>query len=218
MGAVAGERVLCRGGCVAGDLLAGESEIPVEEKSLDVVEGGEAREVRVGVRVCIVGLNVGRGSEAREIQVGVRAVGDGVGSVSAEGEIVDDGAVRIWRRTSEALIIRSVSDGDAMMTERMRKGCKSILDLVWKFMGLNTSKWSPAGPWELFPSITMVAQYDVLRFSPVMWNSVFGSPLKFVFPVVKLDKIPLIWASFLTAQVEFLIDEINVSLGYTKMP
>lgn len=203
-------------------MLEGKSEIPVEVISLEVVEGGEAREVPLGVRVvvdseCIVvGLNVGGGSEVRKIQVGVRAVGDGVGSVSAEGEVVDDGTVAIWRRTSESLITRSVSDGDAMMTERMRKGCRSILDLVWKFIGLNTWKWSPASPWELFPSIAMVAQYDVPGFSPVTWNSFFGSLLKFVIPVVKLYRFPLIWASFLTAQVEFLIDEINVSLGYTK--
>lgn len=92
--ATAGEGVFCRGGCVAGDLFAGERKIFVKEFGLVIVE----------VR------------EGREAQIGVRVVGDSVGSISTEGEIVDNGAVAIWKRL-EALIMRAELEGDAMLTE-----------------------------------------------------------------------------------------------------
>lgn len=73
--AVAGEGVFCRRGRIAGDLLERECKILVECFGLVVVEG----------------------SEGREIQIGIRVVRHSIGSVSAEGEVVDDGAVAIWR-------------------------------------------------------------------------------------------------------------------------
>lgn len=83
--AIAGEGILCRGGCVAGDLLKGENKIIVEAFSLVVVEG----------------------SEGREGQIGFRVVGNGVSSIIAEGEVVDDGAVAVWKKWLEMLIIRN---------------------------------------------------------------------------------------------------------------
>lgn len=76
---------MCRGGCVAGNLLKGEIKIIVEAFSLDVVEG----------------------SKGREGQIGFRVVGNGISSVCAEGEVVDDGAVAVWKRKLGALIIRN---------------------------------------------------------------------------------------------------------------
>lgn len=61
------------------------------------------------------------GSEAREVNC-VRVIRNSVGSVGAEGEVVDDGAVAIWRRRSEALITKKKSKEDAMLTEGIRKG------------------------------------------------------------------------------------------------
>ena len=70
--AIPGEGVLRRVWCSAGDLLDGEIEILIAVFSLVVVEESES-----------------------SVQIGVRVVRDSVGSVGAEGEVVDDGAVAI---------------------------------------------------------------------------------------------------------------------------
>lgn len=188
--AIAGEGVLCRGGCVAGDLFEGERKIFVKETGLVIVEV----------------------TEGREVQIGVRVVGDSVGNISTEGEIVDDGAVPIWKRL-EASIVTAELDGDAMLTGRMRN---FIPDLVVKFTGLNTSKPLPATPWELF---LMIAQYEVPGFSPLMWNSCFMPPVKFVFKGVTLASL-IVRRFFIRAQDELemsWIDELFGLFGYKMM-
>ena len=49
------------------------------------------------ILVKFLGSVVVEGSEGREISVGIRVVRHSIGSVSAEGEVVDDGAVGFWR-------------------------------------------------------------------------------------------------------------------------
>lgn len=190
--ASAGEGVFCRGGCVAGDLLEGERKIVVKEFGLAIVER----------------------TEGREAQIGVRVVGDSVASISTEGEIVDDGAVTIWKRL-EASIVTAELEGDAMLTGRMRN---FIPDLVVKFTGLNTSKPLPAIPWEL---LFVIAQYEVPGFSPLTWNSCFVMFPVVMFPVKVGSKdvtlASLIRLSFFHAQDELEMSWIDELFGYTMM-